>query len=211
MNASEITIRPPEVLAAMGRAARALEAAHDRLTELDQAMGDGDLGITAVKIAGALNDYMKVDPGEDLGKWLSGAGMAVNRAASSTMGTLLATGLMRAGKQARGLPALTPGDLAAMLQAADLGIQERGKAQLGQKTLVDALHPATEAFAAAIQQGCELREAGTRMAAAAQAGCDRVTPLKSSTGRASWVGERTVGLVDPGCEAIVILLKALAG
>ena len=96
-----------------------------------------------------------------------------------------------------------------MLTAADLGIQERGKAKPGDKTIVDALHPAAEAFAAALLEDRGLEEAGARMLAAAEAGRDSVTPLKSATGRASWVGERTIGQVDPGCEALVIILKAL--
>jgi len=207
----EHEFRANDVIAALSRVGEALHAHHERLTELDQAMGDGDLGITATKIAVALKEYVKIDPNDDLGKWLSDAGLAVNRAASSTMGTLLATGLMRAGHEARGMSVLTPRSLAAMLLAADRGIQDRGKAKPGEKTMVDALHPAAEAFAASIQAGSGLKEAGDRMIAAAEAGRDQVTPLKSSTGRASWVGERTIGLVDPGCEAVVILLKALSG
>ena len=203
------TLSTQQVIAAVLRAAQALEAGHETLTALDQAMGDGDLGITALKIAAALKDYAKSDPAGDLGKWLAGAGLAVNKVASSTMGTLLATALMRAGKEARGLRELTPAVLAAMLTAADLGIQERGKAKPGEKTLVDALHPAAEAFAAALLEDRGLEEAGARMLAAAEAGRDSVTPLQSATGRASWVGERTIGKVDPGCEALVILLKAL--
>jgi dihydroxyacetone kinase len=209
MNQPPRSISTQEVIAAVLRAAQALDAAHDTLTALDQAMGDGDLGITALKIAAALKEYAQTDPAGDLGKWLAGAGLAVNKAASSTMGTLLATALMRAGKEARGLAELTPASLSAMLTAANLGIQERGKAKLGEKTIVDALHPAAEAFAAALLEDRGLQEAGARMLAAAEAGRDSVTPLKSSTGRASWVGERTIGKVDPGCEALVIILNSI--
>jgi dihydroxyacetone kinase len=96
-----------------------------------------------------------------------------------------------------------------MLTAADLGIQERGKAQLGDKTVVDALHPAAEAFAAAMSSGESCAQAGKKMLAAAEAGRDRVTPLQSRIGRAAWVGERTIGKVDPGCAALVVIFKAL--
>jgi dihydroxyacetone kinase len=211
MTQAQTHIGTPDIIAAIGRVCAALRAQHEYLTSLDQAMGDGDLGITATKIATALEEYAKSEPGGDLGKWIAGAGMAVNRVASSTMGTLLATALMRAGKEARGLAVLTPATLAAMLTAADAGIQERGKARPGDKTVVDALHPAAEAFAAAIQAGTELRQAGQQMVEAARAGRDSVTPLKSSIGRAGWVGERTVGLVDPGCATMVIVLEALVG
>ena len=81
--------------------------------------------------------------------------------------------------------------------------------KLGDKTVVDALHPASEAFAAAVDAGPAGPEAAAAAAlAAAEAGRDSVTPLRSKIGRASWVGERTEGKVDPGCEALVVMLKA---
>jgi dihydroxyacetone kinase-like protein len=135
--------------------------------------------------------------------------MAVNRAAASTMGTLLATALMRAGREVRGKADLSAEDLVAMLRAADAGVQERGKAKLGDKTVVDALHPAAEAFAGAIRAGQSLPEAGEVMLAAAKGGLEAVTPLRSRVGRAGWVGERTEGQVDPGCAALVVILEAL--
>ncbi|MBW6455302.1 MAG: DAK2 domain-containing protein [Trueperaceae bacterium] len=200
-----------QVRAALVRVARALEAHKDRLTGLDQAMGDGDLGITAGKMAAALSAYAADDPPTaDVGTYLAQAGMAVNRAASSSLGTLLATAAMRAGKEARGVEGAKPADLARMLTAADAGIQERGKAKPGDKTIIDVLHPAAEAFAAAVAEGVDLAVAAGRMLDAARAGRDAVTPLRSRVGRASWVGERTEGLVDPGCEAGVVILEAIA-
>jgi dihydroxyacetone kinase len=204
------TINAGQVKAAFQRAAKALQANYDLLTELDQALGDGDLGITANKVAETLLAHVEIaEP--DLGKMLAQGGMAVNRAASSTMGTLIATALMRAGKEVRGKESLQPADLARMLQMADLGIQERGKAHLGDKTVIDVIHPASEAFAAALAEGAALTEAGARMAAAARAGRDRVTPLRNRVGRASWQGERTEGKPDPGCTLAMVVLEAIAG
>ena len=197
--------------AAILRVARALEAHKDRLTELDQAMGDGDLGITAGKMAAALTAYAADEPATtDVGTYLAQAGMAVNRAASSSLGTLLATAAMRAGKEARGQDEVAAADLARMLTAADAGIQERGKAKPGDKTIIDVVHPAADAFAAAVEEGADVVAAAGRMLDAARAGRDAVTPLRSRVGRASWVGERTEGLVDPGCEAGVVILEAIA-
>jgi phosphoenolpyruvate---glycerone phosphotransferase subunit DhaL len=102
-------------------------------------------------------------------------------------------------------------DLVAILQAADEGIQSRGKAKLGDKTVIDALHPASEAFAAAVDGGASLQAAAWAAIEAAESGRDRVTPLRSKVGRASWVGERTEGKVDPGCAMFVIVLRASAG
>lgn len=197
---------------AMLRVARALETHKDRLTELDQAMGDGDLGITAAKIAAACDAYVAGEPSPtDLGRYLAQAGMALNRAASSSLGTLLATALMRAGKEVRAQSEVGAADLARMLRAADAGIQERGKAKPGDKTIIDVVHPAAEAFAAALDDGADLTAAAGTMLDAARAGRDAVTPLRSRVGRSSWVGERTEGLVDPGCEAGVIILEAIVG
>ena len=153
--------------------------------------------------------YLQANSISDIGKFLGGAGMAANKAAPSTMGTLLATALMRAGKEVMGKTEISNPELVAMFKAAVTGMQERGKAQLGDKTIIDALHPACEAFAVTIEQGASLAEAGAKALAAAEAGRDSVTPLRSKVGRASWVGERTEGQIDPGCEALVVMLKAI--
>lgn len=196
---------------AMQRVCAALKTQVDTLTSLDQAVGDGDMGYTLGKIADALAPYATATPTTDLGKFLGGAGMLANKVGPSTMGTLLATALMRAGKVVMGQAELSPADLARMFQAAEQGIQERGKAQLGDKTILDALHPAVEAFGAALAAGQPVAAAGASALAAATAGRDAVTPQRSKIGRASWVGERTEGRVDPGCAALVVILAALVG
>ena len=200
------------VTAAVARIGAELVAQEAALTALDQQMGDGDLGITLSKIGLALQEFVASTPVEgDLGKWLGKAGMAANLAGSSSFGTLLATALLRGGKAVAGKTTLAGEDLAAFLAAADAGVQERGKAQLGDKTVIDALHPAAVAFGAAVAAGKSVAEAGQAALAAAQAGRDSVTPLRSKIGRASWVGERTEGKVDPGCEALVVMLRTLLG
>lgn len=204
------TISAAEITAALRRAGRTLVAHSDYLTTLDQAIGDGDMGITMGRIGAALLTFVDTAAADDIGQYLAQAGMAANKAGPSTMGTLLATALMRAGKSARGKSSLAPGDLAAMFVAADEGIAERGKAQLGEKTVRDALQPASMAFASAVAAGAPLPAAYAQALAAAEAGRDRVTPMRSMIGRAEWVGERTEGKVDPGCEMCVLVLKALA-
>ncbi|HHY56429.1 MAG TPA: DAK2 domain-containing protein [Chloroflexi bacterium] len=198
------------VVAALQRVGAELVAQEAYLTSLDQQMGDGDLGITLSKIGLALQEFAAATPVEDdIGKWLGKAGMAANKAGSSSFGTLLATALMRGGKVVAGKTTLNGADLAAMFAAADAGVQERGKAQPGDKTVIDALHPAAQAFAAAIDAGQSLRAAGEAALTAAESGRDSVTPLRSKIGRASWVGERTEGKVDPGCEAFVVMLRVM--
>ena len=205
------TVRGADLVDAIRRVSQTLIEQRDYLTSLDQAMGDGDMGITMGKIGEALLAYLDANPIDDIGKYLFQLGTATNKAAPSTMGTLTAGALMSAGKVVRDRTALEPSDLAAMFQAADEGIQSRGKAKLGDKTIVDALHPASVTFSAAIAAGSSLHEAGAAAASMAAAGRDSVTPLRSKIGRASWVGERTEGIVDPGCAMFVLALEAIAG
>jgi dihydroxyacetone kinase len=140
-------IQGANVVNAVRRAAKALVDQRDYLTSLDQAMGDGDMGITMGKIGEALLEYVDANPIDDIGKYLFQLGTVTTKAAPSTMGTLSAGALMSAGKVVRGQTELTTSDVVAVLQAADEGIQTRGKAKPGDKTIVDALHPASEAFA----------------------------------------------------------------
>ena len=199
-----------DFVAGIERAAHKALSITDTLNELDGAMGDGDTGVSVAKGANGILEHIKANPpGDDLGKWLAGVGMAYNRVAPSTMGALIATALMRAGKEAMGTPSVDVNTLAKMLGAANLGIQERGKAKPGDKTLVDALHPAAEAFANAIQNGSSLHKACTAMLEAARHGRDAATPLRSMIGRANWVGG-TEGKLDPGCVLLVTILEALA-
>lgn len=206
------TIDGASVTAAVARVADQLEGLRDPLNQLDAAVGDGDLGITVFKGAGAMREYSGANsPADDLGKFLAGLGMAFNRAASSTMGALIATALMRAGREARGMAELDAETLARMLHAADAGIQERGKAKPGDKTIVDSLHPAAEAFSEAIDEGESLDDAAVRMLEAARAGRDVVIPLRSKIGRASWVGERTENQPDPGTVLFVRVVETVLG
>jgi dihydroxyacetone kinase len=205
---SEI-VRGAAVVSALQRASRVLVDESDYFTSLDQAVGDGDMGITLAKIGNALRTYNDETEIDDIGQYLAKAGMTANRAGPSTIGTLLATALMRAGKAARGKTELRADDLVEMYRAAEQGIQERGKAQLGDKTLLDAVHPACEAFSAAVATGHTIGQAGEKSVRAAEEGRDGVTPLRSKVGRASWVGERTEGEVDPGCEMFTMVLKAV--
>lgn len=199
-----------DVKSAFSRAANALRNNSEYLVELDQQLGDGDLGITARKIAGALDEHLSQNQNEsDIGKFIMGAGMKINSAAPSTMGSLLAIALMRMGKTAKDHNEIDDKTLAEMLGAATSAIQEKGKAKLGDKTILDALIPATNAFADAINQGKALQVAGLLLLSAAEAGLESATPLRSQVGRASWVGDRTEGKIDPGCALLVCVLKGL--
>ena len=199
-----------QVIQVFKKSAAALRDNADSLIELDQQVGDGDLGITARKIADALEAYMtSTDEESDIGKWIMTCGMKINSAAPSTMGSLLAIALMRTGKIVKGKSKIAPADVVVLLKSAESAIMEKGKANLGDKTLLDALHPAIDALETALADGTMLADALPGMVAAAQKGLEGVVPLRSKVGRASWLGERTEGKVDPGCALVVVILKGL--
>ena len=179
------------------------------LTDLDAVAGDGDLGITMTKGFAAANKAATSYAENDAGKLLMLAGMSIAREAPSTLGTLLATGLMRAGKEVTGRDALTLEDTIKMLNALINGIMERGKAQPGEKTIIDALLPARDALQSA---GAEvtMSEAWRAAAKAAEAGLEATRQMKAVHGRAAYRGENSVGMVDPGATVGVMLIKAIA-
>ena len=126
-----------ELAAAARRVATALKAHEDMLTELDQAVGDGDLGVTAAS-SPRRSKRPPARTSPISASALARTGMALNRAAPSTMGTLMATALMQAGKTVVGKETLTVADLPRLLAAAAEGVRTRGKANVGDKTLLDA-------------------------------------------------------------------------
>lgn len=196
------------VIAIFDGIARVMEENKERLGKLDQAIGDGDLGITmAAGFSGAAKDapgFGEAEPGRMFMK----AGMSINRHAPSTMGTVMATGFMRGGKAVAGKEALTSADLAPFFQAFLDGVMERGKVRPGDKTAVDAILPASEAAGAAASK--PLPDAMADIAAAAERGREAAKSLMSQHGKAAVFREKTIGMEDPGCAAFCLMIKGFA-
>jgi dihydroxyacetone kinase phosphoprotein-dependent L subunit len=203
------TLNAEDVLTALTKCGQDLTGAAEQLRELDAAIGDGDLGITITLGFEAVAEALPGLAGADVSTLLTRAGMAFNRKAASTFGALYATMMMRAAREAKGLEVLTVADVASMLAAAAEGVRERGKAQVGDKTLLDALVPAAVAAQDAADRGESLAEALAKAAAAAEAGMLGTRQLKSKVGRASWFSERTEGVQDPGATAVYLMLRSL--
>jgi len=187
-----------------------LVASAEELNRLDAAVGDGDLGITMTLGSKAVRGGLPALEGQDIGAILAKSGMAFNTAAPSTMGALIAIGAMRAGKEAKGTPRLDLPLLAKMARAAEQGIMEKGGAQRGDKTLLDALGPAADSLEASSGAGKTLKDAVADSLAAARAGVEATIPLKAKSGRAAWITERTAGQPDPGATVIVRIWEAMA-
>lgn len=203
------TLTPSDVLAAMAKIAQSLTASAEQLRELDAALGDGDLGITMTVGFQAVLDELPSLEGQDIASIVMKSGMAFNRKAASTFGALFATMMMRAARAVRGAPFIDLPTLAAMAQAAVDGVRERGKSDVGDKTMLDALVPAALALAKAAGEEVSLAEGVRRAVDAAEEGARATIPMKSRVGRASWFAERTQGVQDPGATAIYLMFKAL--
>lgn len=201
-------ITSADVLAILPRMADDLEAAKDHLCQLDAAVGDGDQGVTMAIGFRAVRSGLAALQGQDIGTIITQSGLTFNGTAASTIGALLATACMRAGREAKGLQELGLPELARMAEAALTGIQERGKAQVGDKTVLDMLAPTVRALRAAADEGIALEEALKRSLAAAADGVQSTIPLKSKIGRALWLADRTVGHQDPGATSFYLMWKA---
>jgi len=215
--------RAADLIAVLGAVAGAVTAAADELNRLDSVAGDGDLGVTMAQGATALQGILPELEGQDLATQLRRCGSELARKAPSTSGTLLATGFLRAARAA-GEPAGgaggaggagAPGDatarLARLLGAAQQGIQERGKAAPGDRTLLDALAPAVAALQAAGEEGTPVPEALRRAALAAGEGAEATRTMRARVGRAGWLADRAAGHVDAGAYLVALVLDAAAG
>jgi triose/dihydroxyacetone kinase / FAD-AMP lyase (cyclizing) len=188
----------------------ALRREEHRLTELDQAVGDGDLGISLARgadaVTGALAGYDFSSPSAAL---RGIAGTAMN-ALGGTSGPLYAALVLRAAASLEGIGTPAPRDWAAALQAGTQAIAELGGAEPGDRTMLDALHPASAALEQALAEGTPPREALRRAVSAAREGAAGTARIAARRGRSSYLGERAIGHPDPGAEAVVVWLDALA-
>jgi phosphoenolpyruvate---glycerone phosphotransferase subunit DhaL len=180
------------------------------LTRLDSAIGDADHGINmdrGMKAVGAKLDGLE---GDDIGAMLKTVGMTLVSTVGGAGGPLYGTLFLQMGMATAGKTELGPEDWAGALDAAVKGVQMRGKAEPGDKTMVDALIPARDAFSAAVAEGGSFEEALRRSAQAAEEGMLATTPLVAKKGRASYLGERSAGHQDPGATSSYMLVKTAA-
>ena len=192
-----------EFAKALEQVAAALESNSAKFGELDAAAGDGDLGITAGKIADGIRIAINSLTG-DLKSDLATIGKEISKAASSTFGTLFATCFIRAsGAASSEADDLT--NLQNCLSAAFDGVSARGKAQLGERTLLDALHPAVQA----VKNSTDIKSGLSQAAIAARAGATATAQMMPKHGRAGWIGERAKGLEDAGATVIAVAFEAL--
>jgi len=180
------------------------------LTGLDAAIGDGDHGINMDR--GFQTVLVKIEPvkDKDAGTLLKTTGMALVGSVGGAGGPLYGTFFLRAGAALDGKSDVSGEDLVSALEAGLKGVVERGKANLNDKTMVDALTPAIARAKARVQEGASIGEALSSAAEAAEAGMKATIPLKALKGRASYLGDRSIGHQDPGATSSYYMLRTLS-
>jgi phosphoenolpyruvate---glycerone phosphotransferase subunit DhaL len=187
-------------------AAQQIREHHSRLSELDSAAGDGDHGASMLRVAGCLERTFEPDASGDLKSRFHGAGWSVLDTDGGASSSLLGTFFLG---MADGVPEGTTGlDCLGLASAFEAGLRAVGrqtKARPGDKTMMDSLLPAVEAFTAAAQAGKDLETAFQDAAIAAQAGAEATRNLTAHYGRARLLGEKTRGFQDPGATSIALI------
>jgi dihydroxyacetone kinase-like protein len=180
------------------------------LTKLDSAVGDGDHGINMDRGMQAVVTKIEGLENGDVGRLFKTVGMTLVSKVGGAGGPLYGTFFMQLGTAVAGKSELSAQDWAAGLEAGVSGVRARGKAEPGDKTMIDALAPAVDAFKAAVAQGASFSDALDRSAHAAEEGMKATIPLVARKGRASYLGERSAGHQDPGATSSHLLLKTAA-
>jgi dihydroxyacetone kinase-like protein len=203
-------VRTTTIHAWMTTIAESVKDQRDYLTQLDAAIGDGDHGVNMDRGFDAVGKALAAQDGSlPPGKLLTLVGKTLVSTIGGASGPLWGTAFRRAGRALGDRQELDGQDLVVALRAALEGVVELGAAQPGDKTMVDALGPAIEALAAALDAGEPLEHALAAATAAAESGAKATVPLQARKGRASYLGERSIGHQDPGATSAALIMAAL--
>ena len=183
---------------------------HQELSRLDAATGDGDHGTTMVRAMGAIEKVCNEKQDADIAGLLHAAGWEIMCADGGSTGPLFGSFFMGMSKPAKDKAELAPADIAEMFNAALAAICKQSKAQLGDKTMIDALVPAVQAIEASVEQGNSIADAFEASAVAAAEGAAATKEYQAKFGRARNLKERSIGHVDAGATSISYIFRAFA-
>jgi dihydroxyacetone kinase-like protein len=181
----------------------------DELTQLDSPIGDADHGINLDRGFSAVLAKLPTVADKDIGTILKTTGMTLVSTVGGASGPLYGTAFIRAGMTLADRYEMNEADLVAALEAALEGIMARGKAQRGEKTMVDAIGPGVDALKQAQADGADLVTAMRRAVDAVEAGMQSTIPMLATKGRASYLGERSIGHQDPGATSAYYMARVL--
>lgn len=180
----------------------------ENLIQLDSVVGDGDLGLTMSDGFKAAADNAQASTETDAGKLLYMAGKAMSTAVPSTMGTLMASGLMQAGKVLKGKTDIEFPDIVDLYAAYEEGVMNRGKAKVNEKTFLDGIDPAVISLKESLANNLDIEDAADKAYQAAQEGYENTATMLAVHGRAATRGEASRTLKDPGACVAVLMMKA---
>ena len=205
-----MTVTRDDVIEWIKACADVLAENREYLIKLDSAIGDADHGANMDRGFRAVMGKLPDLADKDIGTVLKTVGMTLLSTVGGAGGPLYGTFFLQAGMTTAGKMELTLEDWTAALEAAVKGVIMRGKAELGDKTMVDALTPAVEALKIALEQEIPITQALKDSASAAEAGMVATIPMVALKGRASYLGERSAGHQDPGATSSFLILQAAA-
>lgn len=180
----------------------------DFLTDLDREIGDADHGVNMARGFHAVVEKIPKDDA-NIGAVLKKTGMTLLSTVGGASGPLYGTAYMEAGKVMAGKTEMTAEDFSAILKAAIAGIQKRGKAIRGEKTMLDALIPASEIFDEKIAGGSDIVTALNAACEEAEKGIEYTKTIRATKGRASYLGDRSIGHQDPGATSATLTLETI--
>ncbi len=204
-----MTVTKKQVVQWLENTATVLQQNKDYLTQLDSPIGDADHGINMSRGFGTVREKLRSVADKDIGAILQTTGMALISSVGGASGPLYGTFFMRGGVAAKSQEELSNEDLFKLFQSGVEGILQRGRAQLGDKTMFDAWSPALEAMQQALTNGHDTVAVLRLVVAAAEQGVKNTIPLQAKKGRASYLGERSIGYQDPGATSSYLILKTL--
>lgn len=190
---------------------RKIDAEKDFLTELDNVIGDGDHGINMARGFKAVDAKLDALQTDDIGNILKTTGMALVSTVGGASGPLYGTAFMKAGMLMNQKTEMTMDDFLNCLDAAVEGVKMRGKSDRGEKTMLDAMIPALEAMKSANTEGKDVAEVLSTGLKAAQEGVEYTKTIIATKGRASYLGERSIGHQDPGATSFTDMLETICG
>lgn len=182
----------------------------EKLTKLDSVIGDGDLGITMSEgFTQVFDNFKSLEEENTIGNFLMKTGFCMANKVPSTMGTLVATGIMKSGTSLRKKEYIEVSDILNMFKDAIAGIEKRGKAKRGEKTLLDAFYPAMEEAERGVNSSKDIITICKLAYEGAKKGVEETKAIQSVHGKAACYGEKTIGHQDPGATVIMYIFEGI--
>lgn len=200
-----------KLVTVLGKIADRIEAEKDYLTELDNVIGDGDHGVNLARGFKEVEKKLDSFSGKEPAEVLKSVGMTLVSTVGGASGPLYGTGFLKAAGVLKGKAEITVPDFLEAFQAAIEGVKMRGKSEKGDKTMLDAMIPAKEAVLTRWAQEGNAKEAFRAGVKAAEAGVEYTKTIAALKGRASYLGERSIGHQDPGATSFTMMLEVIEG